>query len=360
MRLSRLPIPAAPARQETIASYIARLATVHGMHPRELWNLISTTRPGTARRDVVADLLAAITGRPHEHLARALPEVRDPAPNWMAWRHQPQPRCPRCDARHDGGPVVRLLPHHRYVCSQHQYWIGPPDAGQPATRLGVELEAVIRAQRQHVRLLRRHGSAAAFDAVLTGFLICGHMWSGPPHSDDDVWHQWTHRAEILIPPGSEATEYSASRLFAAIYPEAVALAALIACPAWRQLAAGTADQQRQFIAEIGRRLGRPNYQPPEHGDAVAHWMKFDSTQPPSRPTKLFPDTRTLDANRPAKTNEQSLARQERGAYWFARNRRGANLLLHHRHIQPVLARDWSPKMDGIDATIWASQSTHVL
>jgi hypothetical protein len=31
--------------------------------------------------------------------------------------------------------------------------------------------------------------------------------------------------------------------------------------------------------------------------------------------------------------------------------------LHHRDIQPVLIRDWSPPMDGITATIWASQAT---
>jgi hypothetical protein len=30
---------------------------------------------------------------------------------------------------------------------------------------------------------------------------------------------------------------------------------------------------------------------------------------------------------------------------------------HHRHIQPVLICDWSPHMDGIAATMWASQAT---
>jgi hypothetical protein len=32
-------------------------------------------------------------------------------------------------------------------------------------------------------------------------------------------------------------------------------------------------------------------------------------------------------------------------------------ILHHRHIRPVLIREWSPKMDGIAGTIWASQTT---
>jgi hypothetical protein len=43
--------------------------------------------------------------------------------------------------------------------------------------------------------------------------------------------------------------------------------------------------------------------------------------------------------------------------FFALNRRGGNVILRHRHIQPVLIRDWSPQMDGITVTIWASQTT---
>ena len=39
------------------------------------------------------------------------------------------------------------------------------------------------------------------------------------------------------------------------------------------------------------------------------------------------------------------------------NHHGGNVIVHHRHIQPVLIRDWSPKMDGITATIWASRTT---
>ena len=35
--------------------------------------------------------------------------------------------------------MTHLLPHHRYVCTRHRYWVGPPDIDQPAT--GVELNA---------------------------------------------------------------------------------------------------------------------------------------------------------------------------------------------------------------------------
>ncbi len=355
--LSRLPIAVAPARQETVASYIARLADLHGLHPREIWEQVSTRRSGTTRRDIATERLASVTGRPAQHLSRALPELSDPAPDWTAWRHQTQPRCPRCDARHEGGPVTRLLPHHRYVCTRHAYWIGPPDAGQPATLLGWQLADIVRAQRRHLRLVRRYGFAAAYDAVLTGFLICGHLWGDQPQTPVDAWHLWTLRAEALIPTSAGAGEFSASRLFAAVYPEAVNVAALVASPAWRHLAAGYAEQQQRFIIEIGLRLGRPDYQPSEGGDAISHWMKFDSGRPPSKPHKVFPDTRAHGSTRQTKASPQSNDRQDRSASWFSINRRGGNVLLHHRHIRPVLIREWSPPMDGIAATIWQSQTT---
>jgi hypothetical protein len=358
MRPPRLPIPVPPAQHETLASYLARLAGLHGMAPRDLWEPISTPRPGTARRDVLADRLAALTGRPREHLAGALPELRDPQPDWSAWRHQPQPGCLRCDARHEGGAVARLLPHHRYVCTRHRYWIGPPDAGQPATALGDDLDEVVRAQRRHLRLLRRHGPAATFDAVLTGFLVCGHLWDDRPEADTTSWQRrWERRTKVLIPVGAEAATFSAFRLFAAVYPEAVALATVIASPTWRQQASGTPKQQQRFLTQIGRLLDRQNYQPPDAGDAITHWMKYDSHRPPSRPEKIYPDTRQHGALGPTGAGAQSRDRTDRSAYWFGINRRGGTGILHHRHIRPVLVRDWSPRMDGITATIFASKTT---
>ena len=195
MVLSRLPIAVAPAHHETVASHLTRLANLHGLPLRELWEPISVPRPGSRRRDVLADRLAAVTSHRREHLVRALPELH-PAPGWSALRHQPQPGCPRCDARHPGGPVTHLLPHHHYVCTRHRYWIGPPDIDQPATGLG-GLDDIVRAQRHHLRLLGRHGPAAGYDAVLTGFLFCGHLWAERREDGVGVHRDWTRRAEVL-------------------------------------------------------------------------------------------------------------------------------------------------------------------
>lgn len=89
--LAPLPIPAGPARHETLASYVSRLAALHGLPARQLWDQLSTPRPGGRRRLVLADRLAAVTNRPVEHLRWALPELRNPAPDWAAFRHNPSP-----------------------------------------------------------------------------------------------------------------------------------------------------------------------------------------------------------------------------------------------------------------------------
>lgn len=356
--LAALPIPAGPVHHETLASYLTRLAVLHTMPVRELWDQLSIPRPGSTRRVVVADRLAIATSRPVDHLARALPELRDPAPDWTLWRHQPQPGCPRCDARHDGGPVLRLLPHHYYVCTKHHYWIGPPDVGYPATPLVEEgLADIVGAQHQHQRLLARHGGPAVFDAVLTGFLICGHLWAHPQRPNPDACRHWARRADLLIPPGTEPETFTASRVFAAVYPEAVSLAAIIASPRWRQRACGDTAQRREFLVEASRRLSGSAAEDDPGNQAIIHWMLFDSHHPPSRPDKTFPDTRDHGAMRHTQPSPLSRQRTSRSAGWFQRNRRGGNVILYHRHLKPVIGRPWAPAMDGITATITASGST---
>lgn len=354
--LAALPIPAGPAQHETLASYLDRLAALHTLPARELWDQLSILRPGSSRRAVNADRLATVTDRPVDHLTRALPELRDPAPDWTLWRHQPQPGCPRCDARHDGGPVLRLLPHHRYVCTKHRYWIGPPDAGQPATRLDERLADIVGAQHQHQRLLTRYGGHAVFDAVLTGFLICGHLWAHSRRPNAEACRHWTRRAELLIPPGTEPKTFTASRLFAAVYPEAVSLAAIIASPLWRQRAHCDATERREFLTEATQRLGGSADEHDPGNQAIVHWMLYDSHHPPSRPDKTFPDTRAHRAMRRTRPSPLSRQRTDRSAGWFNLNRRGGTAILYHRHLKPVISREWAAPMDGITATITASGS----
>jgi hypothetical protein len=146
-------------------------------------------------------------------------------------------------------------------------------------------------------------------------------------------------------------------VFAAVYPEAVSLAAIIASPIWRQRASGDTTQRREFLAEACRRVGGSADEHDPANQAITHWMLYDSHRPPSRPDKTFPDTRYLSAMRHAQPSPLSQQRTNRSAGWFKLNRRGANVILYHRHLKPVISREWAPPMDGITATITASGST---
>lgn len=107
---SRLPIAVPPAHHETVVSYLSRLATLHAMPFAELWPQVSQPRHvGSTSRRVAGDQLAAVTGLPEALLGRALVELRQPEPDWLAFRHEPQRGCPGCTARHPGLAAVRAL-----------------------------------------------------------------------------------------------------------------------------------------------------------------------------------------------------------------------------------------------------------
>jgi hypothetical protein len=187
-----------------------------------------------------------------------------------------------------------------------------------------------------------------FDAVLTGFLICGHWWSKPAACDTSAWHDWVRRLDLLIPPGTENETFSTSRMFAATYPEAVKLAALIGSLHWRRLAAGTPDEQRRFTVEAGRRLGEPDYRPRVLGDALAHWIDADCWWPPSLPDRTYQHSRYFGGGTPPKVPAASHTRHANALWWFTRKRiagKAGGIFIGHRHLKAVLIRDWAPSRD---------------
>ncbi|RLK58434.1 hypothetical protein [Actinokineospora cianjurensis] len=338
--VSRLPITTRPAQHEIAVSYLARLAALHDLPTDELWRQVNHTR----RLD--PDLLAVVADQPRARLNRAIVELLDPEPDWRALRHEPQRGCHRCNARHPGGPVLQLLAHHDYVCTRHRIWIGPPDhTDHPQPHLDA-LPEIVTAQHRHRRLLHRLGPAATYDAVLTGFLICAHRWNTTHTTrDSDATYHWRRRAELLIPPGTETTTFSASRIFAAVYPEAVTLAELLGSLHWRRLAAGGPGDQAVFAAEIGRRLGDPDYIPLVVQDPIAHWMEHDCWRPPSPPNTTYRALKTFAGPTHPKPAHNADTRRHDNATWFTRHRRGGDTLLHHRTLNPIIIRDWSPRME---------------
>ncbi|MFJ4906035.1 TniQ family protein [Streptomyces sp. NPDC093249] len=353
MLMRRLPDPVPPAQHEIAASYIARLARLHGLDINALWRCVTEREAsGGIRRVVVPERLAAITGRTVHALAHALPELRTPQPNWAMFRHQPQPGCPHCNAKHPGGEVIRIMPHHRYVCTQHRLWLCPSDADAHTTPLDALLE-VVQAQRRHLRILQRHGWAVTYDAVLTAILICGQLWSLPENENGEAWHDWVRRARVLIPPDTAESSFSVARLCAAVYPEAISLATLFASPYWRQQAQKTTWDRDRFDSEIAQRLRHPNHKfrkfdfrqnryndPINYSDPISHWADVTSRRPPLSPIHVH-DSKKHHLRKPTLRVATQVS-QQRHARAFSPTHRAGEALIAHRHLATVFRRAWSP------------------
>lgn len=309
---ARLPVLVRPAHQETLASYVARLATLNTVTYPLLWGHLSAKDGRTTRRLIVTDRLAAATGRRVDDLQRAFLELRDPEPDWRRYRHLPQPGCPTCTGSHPGGTVHHLLRHHEYLCAQHGYWSGPPTYTEDMTpdRLSTLIPELTAAQREHDRLVRRHGWLQVFHAFDTSLTMCLEQRSTdttPRHVD-----RWAGRLATLMPPSPAG--FSNSRFIAAFYPEIIQLTALFCSPRWQDVArlAMTSAQHLQAItAQINAVLGRPHDVPaPQHGP-IRWWIQTATENTPTVPAHTFIHTRrsTLDGI-PASRDRPSRKRAE--------------------------------------------------
>jgi hypothetical protein len=348
--LRRLPIPIPPATNETIKSYLLRLATIHDLIYEEMWTWVSVpSDTGAKARVPVGQRLAEATGYQLSRLAKALPEL-DHGTDWLRLRDTPQPACPRCTARHRGGHVMRLFAHHQYACHRHGYWLGPPDVGQDHNlRPLTDLPEILTAQRKHHRLVRAYGPIPVFDAIIHAFKICAVLWkSGPEETyGHSRWWHWDQRLDRLIPKTDSRTMFSHSRCYAAIYPEAVRIAELLASPTWR--AKGTAplgdpdgDDRWELSEEFGLRLGLQDYYPEDDKHPLNLWADHHAAKPYMTP-KTFPEHRlkNIDGTPPG-PSVRALHKHHEAARYFAKKRYAANTLIYHHHTNAPIIETYYP------------------
>ena len=252
--LRLLPRFVAPCRDETISSYLARLAAANRLDPAALRTLLA----GSDRKDAAVPLvrLAAVTGMPQAALAHAMPQICTPAE--LPGLHiagRPRARdgwsfaaCRHCTA---GRPVTRWALHDDVVCGRHRRWISQ-DQAQPD--LTAQLE-ILTAHRRHRRLIRRHGRDTVMRAFRDARYICL-SWRLDGIPDDG----YARRMEIFHGPGRRDRDNDEIQTSdAAAYPQAVALTRLLASPCWRERILGK-DRlwPEEFEAEV-RRAVAPGY-----------------------------------------------------------------------------------------------------
>ncbi|MEV8548132.1 TniQ family protein [Streptomyces sp. NPDC051572] len=253
-----LPVTPGPVHNETLGSYLHRLAVANnrpasvlarllGPLPPEFSPLSNTTAGWTPHSP---DRLATLSGRPPARLARALPALADfldptgpgSRPNRLIGRP-----CHCCTARRSptASVVITLLPAHQYLCPRHQLWTRSTH-DIPLSHL----PEVIQAQRRLDQIARRHRQIGqALD--LARKIVEEWSASGMPI---DLGKEWTDRLDRVEAHSASKKISAEDRHHLAAFPEIVVLASLILNPP-----TATIDPKELYLAttaELSRRFAR--------------------------------------------------------------------------------------------------------
>jgi len=240
MHLRRLPRRRAPLLNETVHSYLWRLAEANGLTGYDL----QTHLAGSTQKDTVtAEQLAAVSGYPARTLRYAMLELCTPddlATMQVAGRPRPSPDnlgwnwpysgkrapCHHCSARRgitgrrsDRAQVWTT--HEDIICLRHRRWIGAgTNYHQPDL---TEHPDILHANRQHRRMISRYGRDRVRQSIMDAAGI-HHQWNQRFQFSD----QFRRRLARLQQQPTATPHTSAEAAVAAGYPETVALARLFA------------------------------------------------------------------------------------------------------------------------------------
>ncbi|APE10923.1 TniQ family protein [Rhodococcus ruber] len=247
-----LPIPAPPTTDETIESYLQRIAHLNHVHIDELkLHLgLNHTRWVETMNATGIGRLTAVTGRSRAELIRALPELDERHKNPALFRDTRRPACPDCVRRHRGGPILRYYPPHIHVCTKHRIWIGHAFAlssPRPDTCLDIsKIPEIPAAQRRHRRLAQCHGTLRTHDA----FTCARRIWD---HTVDPLLTNPVADTLTLLNPTAVRHFTSDQAYPAAIYPKLVTITTMLLSSHWRRVAAHP-DSRNEFFREANRRI----------------------------------------------------------------------------------------------------------
>ncbi|MBN6056641.1 TniQ family protein, partial [Nonomuraea sp. RK-328] len=288
--LRALPRRPAPLLDETLNSYLNRLAKANHLATSSLRELLSGSRLKSV--PVPPHRLARLTGYPERSLRYAILELSTldelgsmnlsgrPRPGEA---HQCRSFCGLCllkqDVSPNNGSPVRWHHFEDVICWRHRRWIAfSGETAEPQPRLDL-VEDVLHANRQHRRLCRRYGRKA----VLTAF-----------HDADYIFSSWTSvgrhqerfgkRMVALAGQGWKlATNQHGPAQAAGRYPAVVALTRLLVMPVWRALALSRRpgmifSVEPALLAEIRRTVARDYARPGQNwsafrSDALYGWIE---------------------------------------------------------------------------------------
>lgn len=256
-----LPLRARPMKNETVVSFVARLAAANDFPASLLLRTIGDCVPGKhvldrdARMNAAAlDRLAVLSRTPAEHLRRALPTLRT-APQYIPlptgrpalrfFRGDPRPllACRICTLQH--GPATPIAweyrTAHRFVCLAHCQWIDKA----PHLDLRAAPE-IVTAQIQYAELADRINYESTCKGLAASWQMTFRWLKERRHPI--LLTRWTERAAAL---GAAGQVTGCVR-----FPEVVRLMEVIADPEWRRHVAMVEPYDlKSFYRHTARRLG---------------------------------------------------------------------------------------------------------
>ncbi|GAA1993951.1 TniQ family protein [Catenulispora subtropica] len=233
--LDPLPRSVKPVLNETMDSYIRRLALANFLDPQALRaHLAGDNRK---RTPVPASTLAAVTGHSARTLRCALPELNidDTGANLpITGRPHPasakaRPACRLCTAARGVSEHVQCWARSEdQVCFKHLRWLGLDSA--PANQPDLsEHPRIVRAARQHAALVRTYGRSDVRAAYADAAHIA-RSWL------EEKWCL-NHVVNTLI--DFHGKDWDLHRddptVAAALYPASIALIGVILSPWWQSL-----------------------------------------------------------------------------------------------------------------------------
>jgi len=279
------PVPriVVPLQDETRFSYLARVAAANHVPDRAVWSRLAVRPPDTDQDPLVASRwIAALCGIDQQRLLSAVSELQVgsagpagplPVTARPLPRHARQaPPCRFCAARRGATPDRDVDPDWALeaevwlsvednVCRRHHIWIGP-GATSYAQQLDLtRLPDVVQAQTRHYRLVRRRGRREVFLAYTDAARIWWKLAWLHDYTTERDRRIHRHLGADIDP---EDLDFDDPLRHAAIYPETVALTALLASPYWRRKIVDRRPQARParqaFHAEFTRRVTQHHQQ----------------------------------------------------------------------------------------------------
>jgi hypothetical protein len=302
--LRPLPRPVRPMRNETLSSYLRRIASANRLDSDELRSYVAADNHKRAR--VPLDRLAVLSGQPRLALQRAIfefwPPAGDPAEHGRPSLHSPERiACTLCMARRDvrSVAIVRLNVED-LLCQRHLRWLGDSsrsiEDNQPALATQPD---IVKANRLHRLVIRRHGRTIADAAFRDAQEVCAGWRRRCEHNEG--FQQLMSRFH----PGQWRAFETDPTVEAAAYPQTVALTRILASPTLREMPFYPAGVDR-FAAEV-RRTVAPDFR----WNATCSYGHYDPLieiyidearrrrcgDPPRRPLFLTPARRAADQPR---------------------------------------------------------------